>query len=40
VIVRVRTAFHREEQIRVAENLQSMQGWDAWGSCSAELGLG
>jgi hypothetical protein len=29
----------REEQIRVAENLQSMQGWGAWPSCSSQLGL-
>jgi LysM repeat protein len=29
----------REEQIRVAENLQGMQGWGAWPSCSAQLGL-
>ena len=25
----------REEQIRVAENLQSTQGWGAWPSCSS-----
>jgi LysM repeat protein len=29
----------REEQIRVAENLQNMQGWGAWPSCSSQLGL-
>ncbi len=29
----------REEQIRVAQNLQSMQGWGAWPSCSSQLGL-
>ena len=29
----------REEQIRVAENLKSMQGWGAWPACSAKLGL-
>ena len=29
----------REEQIRVAENLLSMQGWGAWPSCSSQLGL-
>lgn len=29
----------REEQIRVASNLQAMQGWGAWPSCSAKLGL-
>ena len=29
----------REEQIRVAENLQGMQGWGAWPSCSSQLGL-
>ncbi|GAA4832323.1 transglycosylase family protein [Garicola koreensis] len=29
----------KSEQIRVAENLQSMQGWGAWPSCSAQLGL-
>lgn len=29
----------REEQIRVAENLQSQQGWGAWPSCSSQLGL-
>ena len=29
----------REEQIRVAENLQSTQGWGAWPSCSSQLGL-
>jgi Transglycosylase-like domain/LysM domain len=29
----------REEQIRVAENLQSMQGWGAWPSCSSQIGL-
>ncbi|MGM7668895.1 resuscitation-promoting factor Rpf [Microbacterium sp. A93] len=27
------------EQIRVAENLLSMQGWGAWPACSAKLGL-
>jgi LysM repeat protein len=29
----------REEQIRVAENLRATQGWGAWPSCSAQLGL-
>ena len=29
----------REEQIRVAENLQAQQGWGAWPACSSELGL-
>jgi LysM repeat protein len=29
----------REEQIRVAENLQASQGWGAWPSCSSQLGL-
>ena len=29
----------KAEQIRVAENLLSMQGWGAWPSCSAQLGL-
>ena len=29
----------REEQIRVATNLQAMQGWGAWPACSAKLGL-
>ena len=29
----------REEQIRVAENLRSTQGWGAWPSCSSQLGL-
>lgn len=29
----------REEQIAVAQNLQSMQGWGAWPSCSSQLGL-
>jgi LysM repeat protein len=29
----------REEQIRVAENLQSQQGWGAWPACSRALGL-
>src|SRR5699024_8289584 len=29
----------KQEQINVAENLQSMQGWGAWPSCSAQLGL-
>jgi LysM repeat protein len=29
----------REEQIRVAENLLDQQGWGAWPSCSAQLGL-
>ena len=29
----------KAEQIRVAENLHSMQGWGAWPSCSAQLGL-
>jgi LysM repeat protein len=29
----------REEQIRVAENLLSQQGWGAWPSCASQLGL-
>lgn len=29
----------KAEQIRVAENLLQMQGWGAWPSCSAQLGL-
>ncbi len=29
----------REEQIRVAQNLQARQGWGAWPACSARLGL-
>jgi LysM repeat protein len=29
----------REEQIRVAENLQASQGWGAWPACSSKLGL-
>jgi hypothetical protein len=29
----------REEQIRVAENLQAQQGWGAWPACSSQLGL-
>jgi Transglycosylase-like domain/LysM domain len=29
----------REEQIRVAQNLQSQQGWGAWPACSRALGL-
>ena len=29
----------REEQIRVAENVQASQGWGAWPACSSELGL-
>lgn len=29
----------KAEQIRVAENLLSMQGWGAWPACSAKLGL-
>ena len=29
----------REEQIRVAENLQASQGWGAWPACSSQLGL-
>ena len=28
-----------EEQIRVAENLRSQQGWGAWPACSSKLGL-
>jgi hypothetical protein len=28
-----------EEQIRVAENLLEMQGWDAWPACASQLGL-
>jgi LysM repeat protein len=29
----------REEQIRVAENVQASQGWGAWPACSDQLGL-
>jgi resuscitation-promoting factor RpfB len=29
----------REEQIAIAEKVQNAQGWDAWPSCAAELGL-
>ncbi|SEF00173.1 LysM domain-containing protein [Arthrobacter alpinus] len=29
----------REQQIAVAENVQAGQGWGAWPSCAAELGL-
>jgi LysM repeat protein len=29
----------RSEQIRVAQNLQRQQGWGAWPTCSAKLGL-
>jgi LysM repeat protein len=29
----------RADQIRVAERLQQMQGWGAWPTCSAKLGL-
>ncbi len=29
----------REEQIRVAQNLQARQGWGAWPACSARLSL-
>lgn len=29
----------REEQIAVAEQVQASQGWGAWPSCSAQLGL-
>jgi LysM repeat protein len=29
----------REEQIRVAENVQASQGWGAWPACSDKLGL-
>ena len=29
----------REEQIAVAERVQNAQGWGAWPSCAAELGL-
>ena len=29
----------RAEQIRVAENVLATQGWGAWPSCSAQLGL-
>jgi resuscitation-promoting factor RpfB len=29
----------REEQIAVAEQVQNAQGWGAWPSCAAELGL-
>lgn len=32
-------AASKAEQIRVAENLLSMQGWGAWPACSASLGL-
>lgn len=29
----------RSEQIRVAQNLQRMQGWGAWPTCSRKVGL-
>jgi LysM repeat protein len=29
----------RSEQIRVAQNLQKMQGWGAWPTCSRKVGL-
>lgn len=29
----------RAEQIRVAQNLQRMQGWGAWPTCSRRIGL-
>ncbi|BAS07584.1 resuscitation-promoting factor Rpf1 [Arthrobacter sp. Hiyo4] len=29
----------REQQIAVAEQVQASQGWGAWPSCAAELGL-
>jgi LysM repeat protein len=29
----------RAEQIRVAERLQQMQGWGAWPTCSAKIGV-
>ena len=29
----------RSEQIRVAQNLQKMQGWGAWPTCSRKIGL-
>jgi LysM repeat protein len=29
----------RSEQIRVAQNLQRMQGWGAWPTCSSKVGL-
>jgi LysM repeat protein len=29
----------RSEQIRVAQNLQQMQGWGAWPTCSRKVGL-
>ncbi|MDQ3449762.1 MAG: transglycosylase family protein, partial [Actinomycetota bacterium] len=29
----------REQQIAIAEKVQSAQGWGAWPACSAELGL-
>lgn len=32
-------AASREEQIRVARNLQRMQGWGAWPVCSRRAGL-
>ncbi|MEX3631227.1 transglycosylase family protein [Rothia sp. LK2492] len=32
-------AASKAEQIRVAENLLQMQGWGAWPSCTAQLGL-
>ena len=32
-------AASKAEQIRVAENLLQMQGWGAWPSCNAQLGL-
>ncbi len=30
----------REEQIRVAQRLQQQQGWGAWPTCSAKVGVG
>jgi LysM repeat protein len=30
----------RSEQIRVAQNLQKMQGWGAWPTCSRKIGVG
>jgi uncharacterized protein YabE (DUF348 family) len=30
----------REEQIAIAQKVQSSQGWGAWGGCSRKLGLG
>ena len=29
----------REQQIRIAEKVQNVQGWGAWPSCSRQIGL-